>query len=95
MFTAGIITVSDRSFKKEREDESGKVLQEFLANKGYDVKYYTIVPDEQADIIREIKKLSKIGKTLLLMNHEYRKAERSFKKQKRGAENDILHHTKV
>lgn len=47
MFTLGIIIASDKGFKGERVDESGKLIKEIMENQEYKVKKYSIVPDEQ------------------------------------------------
>jgi molybdopterin adenylyltransferase len=49
MFTIGIITASDKGAKGEREDLSGKVIAEMLAELG-EVCQYSIVPDERAEL---------------------------------------------
>jgi len=46
MFTAAVITVSDRSFRGERPDEGGPNLVQLLREKGYDVVHTDLVPDE-------------------------------------------------
>ncbi len=46
MYTASVITISDRCFKKEREDLSGPALSSMLRNYGYDVTNVTIIPDD-------------------------------------------------
>lgn len=51
-YTAAVITVSDRGYRGEREDTSGPALVALLIEKGYDVVYTAIVPDE-IDSIRE------------------------------------------
>lgn len=51
-FSAGIITVSDRGFKGEREDKSGAVILELLKNMDIKVFNYTVIPDEK-NIIKE------------------------------------------
>lgn len=44
---AGIITVSDRCFRKERRDESGILLKELVEEQlRGEVNFYTVVPDE-------------------------------------------------
>ena len=53
-FTAAVITVSDKGSVGQREDTSGPALCEMLRENGYDVVYTTIVPDEIADIQREL-----------------------------------------
>ena len=45
-YTAAVITVSDRGYRGEREDTSGPALVALLIEKGYDVVYTAIVPDE-------------------------------------------------
>lgn len=50
MFTAKVITVSDRSARGERPDGSGPVLCELLQEAGFQVLSPVIVPDEQPDI---------------------------------------------
>ena len=50
MFTAKVITISDRCARGEAEDRSGPVVRELLAAAGYDVTGTAIVSDEPADI---------------------------------------------
>ena len=50
MFTLGILTSSDMGAKGEREDTSGRAIEEILAPHGFSVARYEVVPDE-ADII--------------------------------------------
>ena len=47
MYTAQVITVSDRSFRGERPDGSGPVVRSLLEAAGYQVGDVVIVPDEQ------------------------------------------------
>jgi len=49
-----VITVSDRSYRGEREDLSGKVLSQIAGQKLGQVVHYTIVPDEVEIIKKEI-----------------------------------------
>ncbi len=51
-FTVGIITASDKGSRGERQDLSGQVIREMLADLGGEVVRYEIVPDE-ADKIKE------------------------------------------
>ena len=44
-FTAAVITLSDRAFRKEREDLSGPVVRDILREKGYDVVEMILLPD--------------------------------------------------
>ena len=52
MYKTGILIMSDKGFKGEREDGSGKQIQSMLADKGFEFQYYEIIPDEK-DIIRD------------------------------------------
>lgn len=56
MYTAAVITVSDKGYRGEREDTSGPNLCAILREKGYDVAYSAMVPDDSAMIQRELKK---------------------------------------
>jgi len=50
--TAVILTVSDRSSRGEREDNSGPVIKELLESINAEIKDYRIVPDEK-DVIAD------------------------------------------
>ena len=50
MITVGIITVSDRSSRNEREDLSGPEIRKWALAKEYAVQKETVVPDEIEDI---------------------------------------------
>lgn len=54
MFTACVITVSDRCAAGSREDKSGPAIRKMLSDHGYDCVYTAIVPDEKSDIIRAL-----------------------------------------
>jgi len=58
MIKVGILTISDKGSRGEREDLSGKVIEEVISG---EVKYYQIIPDEkdiiQAELIRAVDKL--------------------------------------
>ncbi len=47
MFTVGILTISDKGSRGEREDESGAVIREIITGIGAQVTHYEIVPDEK------------------------------------------------
>jgi len=67
MIKVGIITISDKGSRGEREDLSGKVIEEIVKKINGEVKYYQIIPDEK-DIIREelIKAVDKLHLDLIL-----------------------------
>lgn len=50
MFTAAVLTVSDRSFREERPDGAGPLVASLLEEAGYRVAETAIVPDEQEEI---------------------------------------------
>ncbi len=50
MFTLGILTASDKGSRGEREDESGKAIQETLVAMDARLVKYEIVPDERGII---------------------------------------------
>lgn len=45
-YDVAVLTISDRSFRGEREDVSGPALVDALIKAGFDVKAQAIVPDE-------------------------------------------------
>ena len=51
-YSAAVITVSDKGYRGEREDTSGPNLVKILTEKGFEVSYTSIVPDEP-DMIKE------------------------------------------
>ncbi len=55
-YTAAVITVSDKGFRGERADASGPMLCEILKDKGFEVVYTAIVPDETDAIQEELIK---------------------------------------
>ena len=67
MYTAAVITVSDKGYTGERIDTSGPALVELLKEKGYDVAYTTIIPDDMERIKAELCKCSdELGLSLVL-----------------------------
>lgn len=46
MITIAVVVVSDRAYNKEREDVSGKVIEQWAASHGHTVADYIIIPDE-------------------------------------------------
>lgn len=51
MITVGILTMSDKGSRGEREDLSGKEIERMIKDLPADIKAYEIIPDE-ADIIK-------------------------------------------
>lgn len=56
MFSACVITVSDKGFRGEREDTAGPLVREMLEKAGYLVADMRIVPDERACIEAALKR---------------------------------------
>ncbi len=67
MIKVGILTISDKGSRGEREDLSGKAIKEIVKKINGEVKYYQIIPDEK-DIIQEelIKAVDKLHLDLIL-----------------------------
>ena len=51
-YTAAVITISDKGYRGQREDTSGPNLVNILKEKGFDVVYTSMLPDER-DMIKE------------------------------------------
>ena len=58
MFTAAVVTVSDRGSRGERADGSGPRIEALLKEQGYDVVHREIVPDEAGEIERALVRLA-------------------------------------
>lgn len=55
MYRVGILTISDKGSRGERKDESGRVMREILEKAGFRIVNYTVVPDEEGIIARQLK----------------------------------------
>ncbi len=67
MFTLGILTISDKGSRGEREDKSGEAIKECLAPLAPTVARYEIVPDEMGIISeRLIEWADEVGIDLIL-----------------------------
>lgn len=54
IFTAGILTISDKGASGERHDKSGEVIREVLSDMDIPIGHYEIVPDEQRMIAERL-----------------------------------------
>ena len=52
MYKVAVLTISDRCSQGQREDKSGKIIQELIKNLPAEVVKYEIIPDEP-DLIKE------------------------------------------
>lgn len=58
---AAIITLSDKGSQGEREDESGKTIQEMLTAINVLIAHYEVLPDDKHLIIEVLSRLSDAG----------------------------------
>jgi molybdenum cofactor synthesis domain-containing protein len=56
MYTAAVITISDKGYMGQREDTSGPNLVRILQENGFDVTYTSIIPDDREMIKEELCK---------------------------------------
>lgn len=67
MYRAGILTMSDKGSRGEREDRSAVVIREILEQSGYDVAMYQIIPDEYDRICAELIRMAdELGLDLIM-----------------------------
>lgn len=67
MYTAAVITVSDKGYRGERVDTSGPNLVQILKERGFEVTYTAMVPDESGMIQTELRKCAdELGIALVL-----------------------------
>ena len=67
MYTAAVITISDKGYRGERVDTSGPNLVQILKDKGFDVTYTSIIPDDFDKIKAELCKCAdELGIALVL-----------------------------
>jgi molybdenum cofactor synthesis domain-containing protein len=67
VFTAGIITISDKGSQGKREDLSGPAIVEMLAGADIEIKHTLIVPDEKDQIQEAIINFSDVEKLDLIL----------------------------
>lgn len=54
MIKVGILTLSDKGSKGEREDLTGTILKDLVQNEGWIVQEYLIIPDEKEMIVNTL-----------------------------------------
>lgn len=67
MFTAGVLTISDKGWAGERYDESGQVAQEYIGRLPLRVIKYEIVPDDKEIISAKLREwVDELGLALII-----------------------------
>jgi molybdopterin adenylyltransferase len=67
MIRLGILVASDKGYKGERTDESGKLIMEIFSRLGYEIVESIIVPDEREIISRNLcRQADQLGIDLIL-----------------------------
>jgi len=67
MWTVGILTLSDKGSRGEREDISGKVIHEIVKTIDGQVEQYEIIPDEKELIVEYLKRYADENKLDLII----------------------------
>ena len=67
LLKVAIITVSDKGYREEREDRSGKYIMQYFKEKGWEIADYEIVPDEKDKIKEKLKDISDKEKANLIL----------------------------
>lgn len=66
-YSFAVLTMSDKGSQGKREDTSGAYLKEKLAEEGYELRAYSIVPDNKQIIIDNLKQLVDDKKIALIV----------------------------
>ena len=53
-FRAGVVTLSDKGFRGEREDRSGPLLVELLKSEGAIVEFVEVLPDDEQRLVERL-----------------------------------------
>jgi len=67
MFTVGILTISDKGAKGERDDESGAVIRKMITGIGAKITHYEIVPDEKDHISGKLVEWADVSRVNLIL----------------------------
>jgi molybdenum cofactor synthesis domain-containing protein len=66
-YSFAVLTMSDKGSRGEREDTSGQYLQEKLAEEGYSLQSYKVIPDNKQIIIDSLIRLVDDEKIALIV----------------------------
>ena len=67
LFTAAVITSSDRSSAGEREDKSGPLIEQILKGSDYFVNERLLIPDDEDRAYEELKRIADEGRTDMII----------------------------
>ncbi len=67
MFTVGVLTISDKGSRGEREDLSGQAIREMISKLPSRVVAYEVVPDEKEVIARKLRDFTDHKKVDLIL----------------------------
>jgi molybdenum cofactor synthesis domain-containing protein len=67
MIKAGIITLSDKGYRGEREDLSGKVIENILREAEISVEEYVLLPDDEEMLANKLIEFSDVKKYQLIL----------------------------
>ncbi|MGM0366216.1 MAG: MogA/MoaB family molybdenum cofactor biosynthesis protein [Actinomycetota bacterium] len=62
-----VITVSDKGYRGQREDRSGKYIIQYFKQKGWEITHYQIVPDRKEMISSLLMQISDSQETNLII----------------------------
>ncbi|OOM76876.1 molybdopterin adenylyltransferase [Clostridium puniceum] len=69
MIKTAILTISDKGSRGERVDITGPKIRHQIEEKGYNINFYKIIPDEREEIEKELIYLcDELGVNLILTN---------------------------
>lgn len=57
-YSCAVVTMSDKGAAGKREDTSGPALKQILADHGFKIKEYKIIPDDEETIVETLKDLA-------------------------------------
>jgi len=66
-YTFGVLTLSDKGSRGEREDTSGAYIKETLVENGYELCSYNVIPDNKAIIVESLIELTDRKKITLIV----------------------------
>lgn len=67
MYKVGIVKVTDRGFKREREDTNVRVIRDIIRRLGWEIASYQVIPDELEVIVETLIRHCDQGKLDLVL----------------------------